>query len=66
MKYQNIISPNIISYANYIVINEYDTKAEAEAHLDKDLDAFTKKYRNTTWYKLNYPFAFATIGDPYA
>lgn len=60
--YQNIVSADTRAFRNYIVIGEYAEKAEAIARLDADEKAFREKYGETKWYKINYPFAYATIG----
>lgn len=57
--YQNIISPDIVSYRRYFVIGEYDNLDEAKAKLDADVEKW--KSKNRVYYKKNYPFAWATI-----
>ena len=36
--YQNIISPDIVSFRRYFVIGEYNTLDEAKAKLDVDVE----------------------------
>ncbi|MEH2937071.1 MULTISPECIES: hypothetical protein [Bacteria] len=57
--YQNIISPDIVSFRRYFVIGEYNTLDEAKAKLDVDVENW--KSNNKVYYKRNYPFAWATI-----
>ena len=61
--YKNIISTNISSYLNYLVLAEYATLEEAEKNLMKDVESFKERYSDTKWYKLSYPFAWATIKE---
>ena len=55
--YQNIISPDIVSFRRYFVIGEYNTLDEAKL----DVDVENWKSNNKVYYKRNYPFAWATI-----
>lgn len=57
--YQNIISSDIVSFRRYFVIREYDNLDEAKANLDADVEKW--KSNNKAYYKMNYPFAWATI-----
>ena len=57
--YQNIISPDIVSFRRYFVIGEYNTLDEATAKLDVHVENWTS--HNKVYYKRNYPFAWATI-----
>lgn len=59
--YHNIVSPNIVSYARYAIIGSYPTLELALRHYERDIAAWKEKHRNTRWYKLNYPFAYATV-----
>ena len=62
--YQNICS-SYINYHRYYVIGEYDTKEEAIANYESDIEKWKRivKNQNPHWYKLNYPFSYATIHD---
>lgn len=62
--YQNICSSSL-NYHRYYVIGEYDTKEEAIANYKRDIAEWKKivKEQIPDWYKLNYPFSFATIHD---
>lgn len=61
--YKNIISTNIVSYSKYLVLAEYATLDEAEKNLMKDVESFKERYGDAKWYKLFYPFAWATIKE---
>ena len=60
--FKNIVSPDIVSYRRSIIIAEYSDLDEAKRNLDRDVLEWQRSHRNTAWYKINYPFAFATIG----
>ena len=61
--YKNIITDKIVSFARYIILAEYETKEEAENNLQKDVEEWKEKYKHEAWYKLSYPFAWATIKE---
>ena len=60
MMYQNIISDSM-NFVRYWIIKEYDCLDDAKANLEKDTNDFCKKYRGTYFYKMCYPFSYATI-----
>lgn len=59
----NVVSTNIVSYDKYFIIREYETKEEALKNYKTDVEKWIKENRNKMWYKINYPFAFATIKE---
>lgn len=61
-KYYNIASPDIVSYRRYAIIGEYDNLADAKAAYESDIAAWKESNSSKAWYKMNYPFAYATIG----
>lgn len=61
--YKNIITDKIVSYDRYIVLAEYETKEEAEGKLKTDVDKWMEENKNKSWYKIAYPFAWATIKE---
>ena len=63
MKFMNVVSTNIVSYDKYFIIREYETKEEALKNYKTDVEKWIKENRNKMWYKINYPFAFATIKE---
>ena len=61
--YKNIITDKIVSFARYIILAEYETKEEAEKNLKSDVTTWMEEHKKEKWYKLAYPFAWATIKE---
>jgi len=61
--YLNIISNKIVSFDRYIVIGKYHDHNEAVLNLENDVKQFKQTYKHTQWYKMFYPFAYATIKE---
>lgn len=59
--FKNIITDRIVSFDRYIVLAEYETKEEAENNLEKDVEHWQTEHKDKQWYKMSYPFAWATI-----
>lgn len=59
--YKNIITDKFVSYSRYIILAEYETRAEAESNLEKDVAEW--KNNNKMLYKKLYPIAWATIKE---
>lgn len=63
-KYQNVITDRpVVSSERYIVLAEYDSEEEATNHLEHDVEEFKEKYKHEAWYKIAYPFSWATIKE---
>lgn len=58
--YKNIVSTKE-SFQTYFILAEYETKEKAIENLEQDYENFRQKYRNTLWYKCEYPFHYATV-----
>ena len=61
--YKNVITDRTIAFDRYIILAEYKTEEEAKGNLEKDVEAFKEKYKHEAWYKMAYPFAWATIKE---
>lgn len=61
--YKNVATDKIVSFSRYIVIAEYETQEEAENNLNADVNKWMEENKNKPWYKLAYPFAWATIKE---
>ena len=61
--YQNIVSEDITSFRRYAIIAEYPTKEECIANFERDMNRWTTETKRSfpKWYKIHYPFAFASI-----
>ncbi len=61
-QYQNIVTDKPCSYQRYEVINSYETLEEAKENYEKDSEQWEDKHKGSMFYKLGFPFGFATIG----
>lgn len=60
--YKNIVSTKE-SFQTYFILAEYETKEKAMENLEQDYENFRLKYRNTKWFKIEYPCHYATVKD---
>ena len=61
--FKNVITDRTIAFDRYIVIARYETEDEAKNNLEHDVKLFKEKYSHEVWYKMAYPWAWATIRD---
>lgn len=59
--YANIISSDIVSMNRFYILREYSPLDEANKNLESDVQEFKNKYPK--FWKLNYPFAYATVSN---
>ena len=62
-QYKNVITDRINTFDRYIVLAEYESEKDAKNNLERDVEAFKKKYKHEAWYKIAYPWAWATIKE---
>ena len=61
--FKNVITDRTIAFDRYIVLAEYESEEDAKSNLKQDVEAFKEKYKHEAWYKMAYPFAWATIKE---
>lgn len=61
--YKNIVTDKIVSFDRYVILAEYETEEEAKSNLETDVSKWMKENKNKPWYKISYPFAWATITE---
>ena len=61
--YKNVITDRIVSFDRYIVLAEYESEEDAKNNLEHDVESFKEKHKHDAWYKIIYPFAWATIKE---
>lgn len=59
--YANIISSDVVSMKNFYILKEYNSFDEAMENLELDVQNFKMKYPK--FWKLNYPFSYATVSN---
>lgn len=60
--FKNVITERM-SFDRYIVLAEYESEEDAKINLEQDVRAFKEEYKDEAWYKMAYPWSWATIKE---
>lgn len=63
--YKNIVTDKLVSFTTYMIISEYETQEEATKNYKTDVKKWQKetKEKYPQWYKIHFPFGYATIKE---